>query len=121
MGSVIAARHLPYGFARANQLLAAAMEGDVLEVWISERPPLRALSELARTSPLRLRPVRKSAEEIDAAITRAYAHNEGSAAAVVDEVEGDLDLTTLMQDIPRIEDLLEADDDAPRRCLGHSL
>ncbi|MEN9775804.1 MAG: Type traffic warden ATPase [Pseudomonadota bacterium] len=113
MGSVIAARHLPYGFARANQLLAAAMEGDVLEVWVSERTPLRALSELARTSPLRLRPVRKSAEEIDAAITRAYAHNDGSAAAVVDEVEGDLDLTTLMQDIPRIEDLLEADDDAP--------
>ena len=42
-----------------------------------------------------------------------YAQREGSAASVVDEVESDLDLTQLMQVIPRIEDLLETEDDAP--------
>ncbi len=32
---------------------------------------------------------------------------------MVDEVAGDLDLSRLMQDIPKIEDLLESEDDAP--------
>jgi general secretion pathway protein E len=113
MSAVIASRFLPYGFARANQILVTAAEADSIEVWISERTPLRALAELARTSTARVRPLRKPIDELDAAITRAYAHGEGSAAAVVDEVEGDLDLSQLMQDIPRIEDLLEAEDDAP--------
>ncbi|MFZ4756594.1 MAG: type II secretion system ATPase GspE, partial [Burkholderiaceae bacterium] len=44
---------------------------------------------------------------------RAYAQQEGSAASVVDEVESDLDLSRLLQDIPKIEDLLETEDDAP--------
>jgi general secretion pathway protein E len=113
MAAVVASRYIPYGFARDNQLLVAGTDGEVLEVWIGERTPVRALSELARTCPLSLRPLRKPSDELDAAISRAYSHGEGSAAAVVDEVEGDLDLTQLMQDIPRIEDLLEAEDDAP--------
>ena len=113
MQPVPAARYLPYGFARANQLLVTAASAEALEVWIGERTPLRALAELGRNTPLRLMPVRKSTEELELAITRAYSQREGSAASVVDEVESDLDLTQLMQDIPRIEDLLETEDDAP--------
>src|SRR5260364_243592 len=47
------------------------------------------------------------------AISRAYAAHDGSAAQVIGEVEGEADLSRLMQDIPEIEDLLEAEDDAP--------
>lgn len=36
-----------------------------------------------------------------------------SAAQVVGEVEGEVDLSRLMQDIPAVEDLLESEDDAP--------
>jgi len=57
--------------------------------------------------------VRKPGAELAAAIARAYAQQEGSAASVVDEVESDLDLSRLLQDIPKIEDLLETEDDAP--------
>jgi general secretion pathway protein E len=113
MQPVPASRYLPYGFARANQLLVTAASADAVEVWVGSRTPIRAVAELSRTIPLRLMPVRKSDDEIDQAITRAYAQREGSAASVVDEVESDLDLTQLMQDIPRIEDLLETEDDAP--------
>ena len=63
--------------------------------------------------PGRVVPVRKSGPEIAAAIARAYSQQEGSAASVVDEVESDLDLSRLLQDIPKIEDLLETEDDAP--------
>jgi general secretion pathway protein E len=46
-------------------------------------------------------------------ISAAYAQGESSAAAVVNEVESDADLSRMMQDLPAIEDLLETADDAP--------
>jgi general secretion pathway protein E len=47
-------------------------------------------------------------------LQNAYASTAAnSAAAIVNEVEGDADLARLMQELPQIEDLLEAADDAP--------
>jgi general secretion pathway protein E len=113
MSQVSPARYVPYGYARQNQLLVSGVSGDAIEVWVGEATPSHALAELSRTLPLRVVPVRKPAEELSAAIARAYAQQEGSAASVVDEVESDLDLSRLLQDIPKIEDLLETEDDAP--------
>jgi general secretion pathway protein E len=113
MASISPARYVPYGFARTHQVLVAGLSGDELEVWVGEKTPLVALSELSRMLPFRLQTVRKPVDELAAAISRAYSQQEGSAAAVVDEVESDLDLSRLLQDLPRIEDLLETEDDAP--------
>ncbi|NLD53338.1 MAG: type II secretion system ATPase GspE [Burkholderiaceae bacterium] len=113
MASISPSRYVPYGFARTHQVLISGVSGDAMEVWIGESTPLTALTELSRTLPYRLVPVRKGAKELAAAISRAYAQQEGSAASVVDEVGGDVDLSRLMQDIPKIEDLLESEDDAP--------
>ncbi len=113
MSQVSPARYVPYGYARQNQLLVSGVSGDAIEVWIGDATPPHALAELSRTLPLRVVPVRKPGAELSAAIARAYAQQEGSAASVVDEVESDLDLSRLLQDIPKIEDLLETEDDAP--------
>lgn len=113
MSNVAPSRYVPYGFARAHQLLVSGAAGEAIEVWISDKTPVSALAELTRMLPQRLVTVRKPEEELSAAISRAYSQQEGSAASVVDEVEGDLDLSRLMQDIPRVEDLLETEDDAP--------
>jgi general secretion pathway protein E len=113
MSQVSPARYVPYGFARQNQMLVSGVSGDSIEVWVGEATPSHALAELARTLPLRVVAVRKDAPELSAAIARAYSQQEGSAASVVDEVESDLDLSRLLQDIPKIEDLLETEDDAP--------
>ena len=113
MATISPSRYVPYGFARTHQVLISGVSGDAMEVWIGEATPLTALTELSRTLPYRLVPVRKDSKELAAAISRAYAQQEGSAASVVDEVGGDLDLSRLMQDIPKIEDLLESEDDAP--------
>ncbi|MEY4864053.1 MAG: Type traffic warden ATPase, partial [Pseudomonadota bacterium] len=113
MSQVSAARYVPYAFARQHQVLVNGVTADEIEVWIGEQTPLHAIAELARTLPARIVPVRKPAAELTAAISAAYAQQDGSAAAVVDEVESDLDLSRLLQDIPRIEDLLETEDDAP--------
>jgi general secretion pathway protein E len=113
MATVSPARYVPYGFARTHQVLVTGVSGDAVEVWIGDRTPRQALAELSRTLPLRLVTVHKPEAELAAAISRAYSQQEGSAASVVDEVESDLDLSRLLQDIPKIEDLLEAEDDAP--------
>ncbi|MCO5105869.1 MAG: type II secretion system ATPase GspE [Burkholderiaceae bacterium] len=113
MTTVSPARYVPYGFARTHQVLVTGVSGDAVEVWIGDRTPRAALAELTRTLPLRLVTVHKPEAELAAAISRAYSQQEGSAASVVDEVESDLDLSRLLQDIPKIEDLLEAEDDAP--------
>ncbi len=113
MSQVLPSRYVPYGYARQNQLLVSGVSGDAIEVWIGDATPTHALAELSRNLPLRVVPVRKPGPELAAAIARAYSQQEGSAASVVDEVESDLDLSRLLQDIPKIEDLLETEDDAP--------
>ncbi|MFL9885090.1 type II secretion system protein GspE, partial [Paraburkholderia agricolaris] len=46
--SAVAARLVPYGFARSGQILVAHQHADGLEVWISERTSDAALAEVAR-------------------------------------------------------------------------
>ncbi|MDC6128057.1 type II secretion system protein GspE, partial [Burkholderia gladioli] len=45
--SAIAARLLPYGFAKAGQILVAQQDGEAIEVWISDRTTDAALAEVA--------------------------------------------------------------------------
>jgi general secretion pathway protein E len=57
-------------------------------------------------------------QEIDAQsmaqrISVSYAGAESSAAMVMSEVEGEADLARMMQELPAVEDLLEASADAP--------
>ncbi|HEY1995589.1 type II secretion system ATPase GspE [Paraburkholderia sp.] len=110
--SAVAARLVPYGFARSGQILVAHQHADSLEVWISERTSDAALAEVARNFGA-LTVVRLPADELALAINQAYARHDGSAAQVVGEVEGEVDLSRLMQEIPEVEDLLESEDDAP--------
>ncbi|KAG0163580.1 hypothetical protein DFQ30_011334, partial [Apophysomyces sp. BC1015] len=110
--SPLAARLLPYAFARSGQILVAHQHASGLDVWISERTSAAALAEVARNFGA-LTLTRLPSEELAQAINNAYARQDGSAAQVVGEVEGEVDLSRLMQDIPEIEDLLESEDDAP--------
>ncbi|WP_296655180.1 type II secretion system ATPase GspE [Paraburkholderia sp.] len=110
--SPLAARLVPYGFAKSGQILVAQQRVDGLEVWISERTTSAAIAEVARNFGA-IQFVRVLADELTHAINQAYARQDGSAAQVVGEVEGEVDLSRLMQDIPEVEDLLESEDDAP--------
>ncbi len=106
-------RHpLPYAWAKAHTLLLED-NGDQLTLWMTPNSP----SSAASAEVMRLYAV--DAVEVEAAdtlalrIARVYAGGESSAAAVIGEVESGVDLSRLMQDIPAVEDLLEAANDAP--------
>ncbi len=105
-------RHpLPYAFARTAQLLLED-DGQQLVLWHGPTPNAAALSEVLRKHAVR------QLQALDAPglaqrISAAYSQGESSAATVVSEVESDADLSRMMQDLPAVEDLLEAADDAP--------
>jgi len=105
-------RHpLPYAWAKAQRLLLED-DGDRLVLWADAEAPRAALAEV-----LRLHAIdaieREAPERLAQRIAQAYAGGESSAAAVVGEVESAVDLGRMMQDLPAVEDLLEAANDAP--------
>jgi general secretion pathway protein E len=106
------ARHpLPYAFAKAHTVLLED-DGRQLVLWAGETTPPGALTEVLRAYAVQALE-RESSAQLAQRIAAAYAGGESSAAAVVGEVESAVDLSRLMQDLPAVEDLLEAADDAP--------
>jgi general secretion pathway protein E len=106
------ARHpLPYAYAKAHTLLLED-DGTQLALWAAETTPLPALAEVTRLFDVK-RLEREPAATLVQRIAAVYAGGESSAAAVIGEVESGVDLSRMMQDLPAVEDLLEAADDAP--------
>ena len=106
---------LPYAFARTAGLLLED-DGGQLTLWHGGQPDAGHLSEVMRRygagePPLALQAL--DAAALAQRISHAYSQSESSAAAVVSEVESDADLSRIMQELPAVEDLLEAADDAP--------
>ncbi|MHA6192878.1 type II secretion system ATPase GspE [Pseudomonas wadenswilerensis] len=101
---------IPYGWAKAQRVvLSTGEEGQAL--LFSPRTPGWALAEArARYPEVLLRQV--SEEELDSSLTAAYA-DTGGAAAAVDAASSEADLERLVQDMPEVTDLLEAEDGAP--------
>ena len=108
---------LPYSFARAHQLLLED-DGQDLCLSLCDASDRSGLSEVTRkfaARGLRLQPCSSTelAQRIHQAYSGGQAHGASMAAAVVSEVESEADLSRMMQELPAVEDLLEASDDAP--------
>ena len=102
---------LPYSFARQHQVLLED-NGQALVVLMHEATSQSALGEVLRKYKVNhVETVTK--EALVQRISEAYEQGESNAASVVSEVESDADLSRMMQDLPAVEDLLEAADDAP--------
>ncbi len=104
---------LPYAFARRHQLLVEQQDDGSLLLWHGHGvPPGPAWSEVQRKH--RIASVQAiEPPQLAQRISAAYAQGESSAASVVSEVQSDADLSRMMQELPPVEDLLEAADEAP--------
>ena len=108
-----AQQYVPYAYARDHGILLKPLGEHEAEAWISESTPLAALNEVTRAFPGRVRPTLVDAQQLAEAIAQAYSRPEDSAQQIVGDIEGEIDITRMMQDVPDIEDLLETEDDAP--------
>ncbi len=108
---------LPYVFARTHRLLLED-DGHRLNLSLCEDSDRSALSEVTRKYAAQGLQMQHSApadlaQRIHQAYSGGQANSASTAAAVVSEVESEADLSRMMQDLPAVEDLLEASDDAP--------
>ena len=104
---------LPFAFARGQRVLPAGEQEGRLLLWVTPATAPEAVAEVRRNLGRRVLPVLVDETRFEEGLRTAYRHAEGQAAAVVGELEGEADLERLMQDIPEVEDLLDARDDAP--------
>ena len=105
-------RHpLPYAFAKANTLLLED-DGRQLVLRLADSTPRSALTEVLRQYAVD-RFETEAAPALAQRLAEAYAGGEASAASVIGEVESAVDLSRMMQELPAVEDLLEAANDAP--------
>ena len=101
---------LPYNWAKSQRLLLRTEEQGSALVVSPTTPGWAILEAMRRTGQLALEQV--TDEELDLLLATSYS-DTGSAAAVVGEVQNEVDLDRLMQDIPEVTDLLDAQDGAP--------
>ena len=104
-------RRIPYTFARANKVcIYAADEQFVYLATTIALNPL-VISEIKRrvNQPIKLAQI--ETKLFDSILAEAY--SSGNAAAVVDDIQDDLDISSLMQTLQKTEDLLESENDAP--------
>jgi general secretion pathway protein E len=108
-----ASRFVPYSYARDNAILLVPKSERDAEVWISDATPLAALNEVMRVFPGQVRPIVVEPTKLTEAISQTYGDQSGSAQQIVGDIEGEFDITRMMQEVPDVEDLLETEDDAP--------
>ena len=104
-------RRIPYLFAKNNKICIYAIENEVIQIaHVNKLSPI-IISEIRRKlhQEVVLRMI--DGKYFDALLSEAY--SSANAAAVVDDMQEDIDLSDLMQNLTKTEDLLESENDAP--------
>jgi general secretion pathway protein E len=107
------AKKIPYPFAKSKGVLLTHIDAEGAAITLRADALPETLAEIQRVLGVPIRASMISVTEFDQALARAYAQAEGSAAAMVEDVEQDMDLSQLVHDLPQTEDLLDAENDAP--------
>ena len=106
-------KKIPYSFARSKGVLLLKSSPDGAQVSLRADAAPSVLAEVRRVLGVPVQASRVSVAEFERELAAAYGQAAGSAASMVDDVEQDMDLSQLVNDLPKIEDLLDADSDAP--------
>ncbi|XXF11041.1 Flp pilus assembly complex ATPase component TadA [Pseudomonas sp. D2-3] len=103
---------LPYRLARQAGLAWVPGEGS-WSLWLCEDADTDQLQELLRVEGAPASVCRLPRSEFEQCLGQLYQAGEGANAALIEGIGDQVDLDSLMNDMPRIEDLLESDDEAP--------
>ncbi|MBI4756231.1 MAG: type II secretion system ATPase GspE [Betaproteobacteria bacterium] len=106
------ASHLPFAFARSHGVLLAARDEREARLLVRRNASLEAISEIRRVLGVALAVEVIDEEDFARRLSETYAQGESGERLAL-ELEQDIDLSRLAQELPRIEELLDADDDAP--------
>lgn len=105
-------KFVPYSYAKTQGVFIKSVTDGVAEVFLREGARLDAITEIARVWQGKLTTQQVSPTDYDKLLTDTYAQ-EGASSAFAEDIENNLDLSRLIQELPEVEDLLEAEGDAP--------
>ena len=105
-------RFVPYGYAKTQGAFVKSADDGIAEVYLREGVRLGALTEILRVWQGKYTPRLVPAAEYDKLLADTYAQ-EGASSAFAEDIESNLDLSRLISELPEVEDLLEAEGDAP--------
>lgn len=104
---------LRFGFAKRHGVLVLATDEGMAKVIYHQLPSSMIIAEIRRVlgMPLDLQAV--SEAEFNAQLVKAYETDSATAMQMVEDFGDSLNLSDLIHTLPRAEDLLEKQDDAP--------
>jgi general secretion pathway protein E len=103
---------LPFSFAKANQVLVEWV-GDACCLLHAEPIRLEVLLEVRRFLGVGFKLKAIDIESFQRKLTLAYQRTQSEAAQMAEDIGADVDLARLVDEIPDLGDLMDAEDDAP--------
>ena len=107
------AKQLPYHFAKRHRVILAHRNNGHFEAWIEGDVPVDVLTEIHRSLGLPVQIQQLDSEEFSQALNKAYERGVNQASDIVDDLGEEIDLSSITNSLPEVEDLLESEDDAP--------
>ncbi|HEX4045463.1 MAG TPA: type II secretion system ATPase GspE [Gammaproteobacteria bacterium] len=104
---------LRFAFAKRYGVLLAGIEENVAKVIYQKTPELAVFSEIRRQLQMPLALMQVSSAEFNECLVKTYETDSATAMQMTEDLEDALNLSELMHDLPKAEDLLERQDDAP--------
>lgn len=103
---------LPFSFARDNKVLLLHRDGEQVLQFVA---PLSfaVLAEIQRACSNRLVLEEIQSMSFESALRQAYQSADNEAARAAEDLGADIDLSSIIDDISEIADLMDGDDDAP--------
>ena len=104
-------RRIPYSYAKQNRLCIYGIDGENVLLATTDKLDPAIISEVKRKLNESVLLTKIDAKRFDDLLSEAYSNS--NAAAIVDDVQDDIDISDLIHNLPRSSDLLESENDAP--------
>ena len=92
---------LPYSFAKSQSIILGAREDGGFEAYVGENTPVLALAEVRRMLGTSFEVALLDATRFERMLADTYSRTDQTAAEVADDIGQDLDLSRLVQELPR--------------------
>lgn len=104
---------LRFAFAKRHGVLVASIDNQLATVLYHQQPSLAVLTEIRRQLQMPISLQQVSSEQFNEQLVKTYETDSSTAMQMAEDLGDSLNLTDLMHQLPKAEDLLEKQDDAP--------
>ncbi len=108
-----APKKIPFSFAKRHGIALTSITEDYAEITCLGNPKPTILAEIRRFLKLPLQLKMTDKESFELLLAKLYQSHEEATRQISQEVEEELDLNKMVDELPKTEDLLDSNNDAP--------